>query len=334
MEQHEANSFSLLGTESTLSSAELQTILQKAITGDADPTPSTQPEQPSIPNQVRYNVSVDVSRFHDFETALKRFSSLCKKEGLMPKQRQFEAQGKRMVSRHAGRFERTVLPVSPLVSAIIKERKRKALRGELQEPSSRVKSREIAPPASAASIPAPVATPLEYPVAVSSYVSPARQRFSTGPRDEVLIIIEFMSTPPKFSIIKDEHKALIGFPFGGKDDPENGIVDVSIIAAGLREAREEFFYNLPVMLTAGEENIITTIPGPENGTVHIMHLQVPEGTPYAHGKEQTDSALATEQKIDELVRDRLILPKHKEAWGFFKEIVLLPRFLASLRNTS
>lgn len=313
--------------------AEEQNQLQSK-TGSAD--------SPDIPHQIRHNISVDVSRFSNFETALKRFTSLCRNEGLMPKQRQFEAQGERMKPRYrTGRFERTVFPVSPLVSAVIRDRKRKAGRGELQEtsPRTRVKPREIvqttrvvATPIASPQFASARAHPERSAATLSSSSSRSRFRYETGPRDEVLIIIEFLSDPPKFSIIKDEHKALIGFPFGGKDDPENGIVDASIIAAALREAREEFFFELPVILSAGEENIIATMPGPENGIVHIVHLQVPAGTPYAHGKEQTDSAIATEQKIDELVADRLILPKHKEAWGFFKEIVLLPRFLASLRS--
>ncbi len=341
MEQHETTSFSLLHTETVLSFAELQNLVHKAISGDADSAPTGEVEQPDVPHEIRHNISVDVSRFSNFETALKRFSSLCRKEGLTVKQRQFEAQGDRMVPRRiTGRFDRTDFPVSPLVAATLRERRRKAARGELQDTYPRVKPREIVSPAPAASVlpPASTVVPIETPIASppvsSQYASPTRRRFATGPRDEVLIIIEFTSNPPKFSIIKDEHKSLIGFPFGGKDDPEQEIIDASIIAAALREAREEFFYNLPVMLSAGEENIIATMPGPADGTVHIAHLQVPEGTSYAHGKEQTDSAIATEQKIDELVRDRLVLAKHTEAWYIFKETVLLPRFFASLQHTA
>lgn len=327
-------SFLPLCTDTALSTDELRTLVRQTVIGkvstdlpvDAKPLPEL-----STSYEIRHNIAVDVSKFPNFEAALKKFSALSKREGLMPKQRQFEAQGERMVSQHrAGRSERTVLPVSPLVAATIRGRRRKAMRGELEDARSRVKPREIESPVSAipASTESEPATPeisAQFSVPAPSYSSPARRQFATGPREEVMIFIEFLESTPKFGLIKDTHKALIGFPFGGVDDPEQEIVGQTPLQGGLREAREEFFFNLPVMLSAGEENIFATMPGPEGGTVHLLHLQVPAGTPYAHGSEQTHSGLFTEAQVDNIIAERLMLAKHRDGWHLFQEKVLRAR---------
>lgn len=354
MEQHEATTFTLLYTEPLPSLDELRKLMNKAIQEDMlkeiaefrlrvaeqkkieEASQSGAMEEDGTPAryEIRHNVAVDVSRFPNFEAALKKFSALSKREGLMPKQRQFEAQGERMVSQHrAGRFERTVLPVSPLVAATIRDRKRKALRGELEDARPRVRPREIESPAlpTSEAVGAPTASvgaaPVETPIVTPTplYSSFARRRFAIGPREEVIIFIEFLYDTPKFGLIKDQHKALIGFPFGGVDDPEQGIVGQTPFQGGLRESHEEFFFGLPVILSAGEDGMFTTMPGPEGGTVHLMHLQVPAGTPYAHGSEQTHSGLFTEAEVDEIIAERLMLSKHRDAWLLFKEKILRPR---------
>lgn len=341
MEQHEATTFTLLYTESLPSLDELRKLMNKAIREDMlkkiaefrrdVASRKAKEDGTATPYEIHHNISVDVSKFPNFEAALKKFSALSKREGLMPKQRQFEAQGERMVSQHrAGRFERTVLPVSPLVAATIRDRRRKAMRGELDDTRSRVRPREIESSAriTPASIePEPAASEISAQSFTPAplYPSPARRQFSTGPREEVLVFIEFSESTPKFALIKDQHKALIGFPFGGVDDPEQGIVGQTPLQGGLREAREEFFFNLPVILSAGEDSMFATMPGPEGGTVHLMHLTVPAGTPYAHGGEQTHSGLFTEAQVDEIIAERLMLAKHRDAWLLFKEKILASR---------
>lgn len=247
----------------------------------------------------------------------------------MPSQKQFARQGDRMVQRYrTGRFERTVLPVSPLVAATIRDRRRKAMRGELEDTRARVRPREIESPAPTTPVstePAVSKISAQSFPPTSSHFSPARRQFATGPREEVLIFIEFLDDVPKFGLIKDQHKALIGFPFGGVDDPENGIVGQTPLQGGLRETGEEFFCNLRVILSAGEDSIFATMPGPEGGTVHLMHLQVPAGTLYAHGDEQTHSGLFTEAQVDEIIAEKLMLAKHRDGWILFKEKILRPR---------
>lgn len=352
MEQHEATTFTLLYTELLPSLDELRKLMNKVIQEDMlkeiaefrrdVASRKAEEDGTATPYEIHHNIAVDVSRFPDFEAALKKFSALSKREGLMPTQRQFARQGDRMVQRYrTGRFERTVLPVSPLVAAKIRDRRRKAMRGELDDARTRVrpntkntlgvgvKPREIESPAlpTSEAVGAPIASiGAEQNLTITPlYSSPARRQFATGPREEVLILIEFLESAPKFALIKDQHKALIGFPFGGVDDPEQGIVGQTPLRGGLREAREEFFCGLPVMLSAGEDSMFATMPGPDGGTVHLMHLKVPAGTPYAHGGEQTHSGLFTEAQVDEIIAERLMLAKHRDAWLLFKEKILASR---------
>ncbi len=283
-----------------------------------------------VPCEIRANVVVDPKEFRSFDDALKRFSGKVKKEGFL---RDHMLRERGMRNDRAGRRRRgtanntnSVDALSPLASAMVRDGKRRALRGELPygERSDRIDMRaSVRGDISESS--APAASPHEVTNALAEVpiqaVTPARPKSP----DAVLIFIEFLSDPPTFGMIKDKEKPLLGFPFGGIDDPEKGVFGQSAIEAALREAHEEFFFNIPVTLSATEQNVIGTLPGPAAGMIFLVHVQVPADTPYAHGEEQTDAAIATQAEIDDFVRRRLVLPRHKAAWRTFKELVLNPR---------
>lgn len=277
-------------------------------------------EEIVTPVRTRANYAVDVSAFPNFEAALRRFSSRTKSlvRDYGQRQKGLPRTGKKR--RRVPDQQNVLDQLSVLGDAIVQENRRKAARGELLPPKRGGKSKvsNVAPTIAAVSSNEAVLTVEDRP----TNMVPSERVKSP---DAALIFIEFLSSPPKFGVIKDKEKPLIGFPFGGLDDPEKNIYGQSPVEAALREAREEFFFGVPVTLSATEENIVATLPGPNGGTIFLVHVQVPANTPYHHGEEQTAAALATEEQFDNFIQRRLILPKHKDAWRLFKAIVLVPR---------
>lgn len=112
----------------------------------------------------------------------------------------------------------------------------------------------------------------------------------------------------------------INFPGGSKDEPEEGIYDASVVEAGLRETREEIFYQMQdIHLSASEENRIGKL-NVRARTVTVIYTEVPHE--YKHrvkkGPQQIRAFTATAHVVDSIMRSGK-MRNHVNAWNMYKK---------------
>ena len=139
---------------------------------------------------------------------------------------------------------------------------------------------------------------------------------SSARSEGALVIVEFTSSPPSFSILKDDDKELLRFPFGMRD-PE----DETIFAAASRECREETFFELdnvkiPELTEANRLGVISVA---SDHTVHVFHIMMPAETPIAAGEEQEAAFKAPLHLVEKYIARGLFSQTHITAWELAKK---------------
>lgn len=130
----------------------------------------------------------------------------------------------------------------------------------------------------------------------------------------VLILVEFASNPLELSVLKDNDKDLLRFPFGMRD-PE----DETIFAAGERECYEETFFGLDVRPKLAKDNLLGEILVSSDHVVYVFLLRMPGDTPIAPGEEQEAAFRVPVQLVDKYVERGLFPQTHVAAWALYKK---------------
>lgn len=316
------------------------------VTADAAPTipKSTEPEPeeellPSldiVPYQIRHNVAVTVVG-GDIEKALKRFKTLSG-HVLFDLARGHALKTGGDMRRFNNNNWRTEPPeLSGIGAALVRSTRKetwRALKEGRIPPSRRQRLRRLEQQralvaARAQSSPAPSVATVE-PVRIVEI--PAAETVPVAPavREEVLVIVEFLSDPLTYGVIWDQGKPKLGFVFGGKDDPDQGLVDQELHVAAEREAMEELFCGVNIQLGVTPQNMLGQIHGRSHGLISVFHVQVPSDTPVSKGDEQREAFAVSQVQLEQWIRDRMVLPQHIQGWEFFKQTVLLSRLLATI----
>ena len=135
----------------------------------------------------------------------------------------------------------------------------------------------------------------------------------------VLIIVEFASKPPAISILKDNDKELLRFPFGMRE-PEKHPEDATIFGTARRECVEETFWELDDVEIPEftEEMRLGEIRVSSDHTVHVFHVLLPWDTPIAPGEEQEAAFRAPVELVETYVQRGLFTQTHGMAWELAK----------------
>ncbi len=144
-------------------------------------------------------------------------------------------------------------------------------------------------------------------VRIDRQILPHGSDLSLAQSHGVGMITKFLTVPRTFAVIKDFSKTDPGFPYGGKDAPEQDIVDPDIFATVRRELAEEIFFGLSVSIPeVTEDDIIDTIARPDRqqGGSHyktFFEVVLPGDTPVIKGGEQEWVAKMTAEEVDALI---------------------------------
>ncbi len=132
-------------------------------------------------------------------------------------------------------------------------------------------------------------------------------RQAVTPSRGAMVIIERMTDPLTYALIKDSGKSGFGFPYGGMDPP-----DGTICVTAEREVLEEV--GLIITVTPGDA---LEVLGYDMHEVHIFTKQVPADRQLTPGEEQESAAFVPASTIEAFIEAGIVLPKHARAWRSF-----------------
>lgn len=256
------------------------------------------------------NFYIDVEKVGGFESALRKFHQ--RSFGLVGemKSRQFFSRKRKNGRGRKQRItweQRSSLFLSPLGRAVAREP---------LPPQSQVSTMRPSTHASVGHIDADATTTV---VESKTVQPPVAIKADT---EGTMIIIKFMSARPTFAIIKDIKKEKLGFPYGGKDEPEENIFDKDIFATAERECKEEIFRHIDTCLTITEENLLGSFKPGDTHTIFVFCVEMPPEMNMNPGKEQHVAFRVSAEKIEQYIKDGIFLRSAVTGWQMYKHSIL------------